>query len=178
MRLPHWTDEELAQYEATTIGTSAAGVALAVTMRGRWRTYGVASISQANTSPNGKGYAHTRASIPIIMPLPARISTFSSPRPASHTAGRSSTEPFGQWCNEAGLPKRCVFHGLRKAGLHHGEPIRVGALMSLRHGAATRRSRKSRDTPKQPISAERREHRSSVPWTRTYSATSSVPRIN
>jgi integrase len=32
-------------------------------------------------------------------------------------AGNDFSEQFRVWCNDAGLPQECVFHGLRKAAL-------------------------------------------------------------
>jgi integrase len=31
-------------------------------------------------------------------------------------SGNDFSEQFRQWCNAAGLPQHCVFHGLRKLG--------------------------------------------------------------
>jgi integrase len=121
-----WTEAEIAQYEAAhRIGTKARlGLALGIyTMQRRGDVVrmgpqhirdGAITVRQAKTG--------TTLVIPVLPALqtldatPSSHLTFLTTRSGQPYKGNDFSEQFRAWCNEAGLPKRCTFHGLRKFG--------------------------------------------------------------
>jgi integrase len=53
----------------------------------------------------------------ILDATPGGHLTFLITKSGKAYAGNDFSEQFRVWCNEAGLPKECIFHGLRKAAL-------------------------------------------------------------
>ena len=52
----------------------------------------------------------------IIEATPGDHLTFLVTKSGKPYSGKDFGETFRKWCDEAGLPGRCNFHGLRKAG--------------------------------------------------------------
>ena len=53
----------------------------------------------------------------VLDATPSEHLTFLVSKSGKNYAGKDFSEQFRVWCNAAGLPARCVFHGLRKAAL-------------------------------------------------------------
>jgi integrase len=126
-----WTDEEVGQYRAhfplgtrqrlafeLALGTSQRRTDLA---RLRWEDIsgGRIAVTQSKTK--------ARLSLPIHPDLQAALDQVPKGRRRGPVLARSARPAggaltpeslgtlFAEWCDEAGLPSRCVLHGLRKA---------------------------------------------------------------
>ena len=123
-----WTEQEIEQFEAFyPVGTKprlalALGIYTAqrrgdVIRMGRQHIRnGVLSIKQQKTG--------TDVSIPVLPQLQAVLDatpsghlTFLITKSNKPYPANDFSEQFRAWCDAAGLPERCVFHGLRKAAL-------------------------------------------------------------
>jgi Phage integrase family len=138
-----WTPEEVAQYEAYHPVDSMARKALALgkyamvrredasllgpqhISRGDTVTVGQLVIDQwLNFQPKKtKHSSGTKVSTPVFPELTRILKATPSghltflvrPNGKPYSANELGIQ-FGRWCDEAGLPKRCRFHGLRKYG--------------------------------------------------------------
>ena len=127
-----FTEAEIAQYQARHSIGSKARLALAIGIftglrredatrlgRGHFRD-GVLTIRPKKTE--------TTTAVTVTIPVLPEFQTILDATPAEHLTlltterGKSYnrdafSHQFREWCTEAGLPKRCTFHGLRKACL-------------------------------------------------------------
>jgi integrase len=126
-----WTDDEIAQYEAHhAIGTKAR-LALALGRYTMQRRSDVIRIGRQHIR-NGELYVtQQKTGVALVLPVHPALAAIIAATPGDHLTflvtkrgkpynGKDFSEAFRAWCNEAGLPVRCVFHGLRKAGLTWG----------------------------------------------------------
>jgi integrase len=126
-----WTDAEIAQYEAHhPVGTKAR-LALAL---GRYTMQRRAEALAMGRQHIRNGELHVRQEktgtalvLPVHPALAAIIAatagdqlTFLVTKRGKPYRGGDFSAVFRTWCDAAGLPKRCTFHGLRKAGLTWG----------------------------------------------------------
>jgi site-specific recombinase XerD len=130
-----WTDDEIKRYrDHWPLGTQqrlAMELALETTSRRADVTrIGVQHIRSARDrlAPNGRlDLRHTKnnsdALIPITNDLRAAIDacptkhlTFLHTKAGAPRSPKALGGDFRQWCDAAGLPKRCTIHGLRKGG--------------------------------------------------------------
>jgi integrase len=76
-------------------------------------------------------FTQEKTGTPMVLPIFPELMAAIEATPSDHLTflvtkrgkphnGDSFDEAFRKWCNEAGLPARCTFHGLRKAGLTWG----------------------------------------------------------
>jgi integrase len=122
-----WTDDEIAQFEAHhPIGTKPR-LALALLLYTAQRRSDVVRMGRQHIR---NGCLHvkqqkTGAELPPIPILP-RLQAVLDATPSEHLTflvtatgkpygGNAFSAQFRKWCDEAGLPKRCKPHGLRKA---------------------------------------------------------------
>jgi integrase len=122
-----WDEDEIGRYEAAHPVGSKARLALAlglytvqrrgdVIRMGRQHIRdGVLHVQQQKTK--------TALAIPVrpelyavLQATPGEHLTFLTTEAGQPYRPQQFTEVFGRWCDAAGLPARCVFHGLRKAG--------------------------------------------------------------
>jgi integrase len=126
-----WTDDEIAQYEAYhAIGTKAR-LALAL---GRYTMQRRGDVIRMGRQHIRNGELHVtqqKTGVALVLPVHPALAAIIAATPGDHLtflvtkrgkpySGKDFNRAFRAWCNEAGLPKRCVFHGLRKAGLTWG----------------------------------------------------------
>jgi integrase len=122
-----WTEDEIAQFEARhPIGTKAhLGLHMGldtlqrrgdVVRMGRQHIRdGVLHVTQEKT--------RKALALPVRPELRAAIDatptghlTFLITKTGKSYGANDFSEQFRKWCNDAALPRRCTFHGLRKAG--------------------------------------------------------------
>ena len=183
-----WTDEEVAQYEARhAIGTKAR-LAIALGRYTMQRRGDVIRMGRQHIR-NGELYVtQQKTGVALILPVHPELQAIIDATPGTHLnflvtktgksySGKEFDRAFRQWCNEAGLPKRCVFHGLRKAGLTWGadqgwSTHELAAWSGHKTLAEIQRYTKAAD--------QRRAARASLKRTldQNETATGSVPRSN
>lgn len=130
-----WTDDEIAQYEAHhAIGTKAR-LAFALGYFTMQRRGDVIRMGRQHIRKGPDGHElhvtqeKTRAQ--LILPVRPELQAIIDATPGDHLtflvtksgkpfSGTDFDEAFRKWCDDAGLLKRCRFHGLRKAGLTWG----------------------------------------------------------
>jgi integrase len=121
-----WTEDEIAQFEAHhPVGTkSRAGFALLlytaqrrsdVVRMGRQHIKdGVLTVKQEKTGATLAIPVHPHLQT-VLDATPSEHLTFLVTATGKPYGGNAFTEQFRNWCDAAGLPKRCKPHGLRKA---------------------------------------------------------------
>jgi integrase len=121
-----WIDEEIAQYEAFyPIGTKAR-LALALGLYTAQRRGDVVRIGRQHIRDGVLHVKQEKTGKPLALPVRPELQAVLDATLTSHLTllttktGKSYgandfSEQFRKWCDDAGLPKRCTFHGLRKA---------------------------------------------------------------
>ena len=119
-----WSEGEIAQYEAHhAIGTKARlALALYTAQRrgdvirmGRQHLRdGVLSVRQEKTGTSLSIPVHSELQA-ILDATPSKHLTLLTIKTGKAYSGNDFSEQFRVWCDAAGLPKVCTFHGLRKA---------------------------------------------------------------
>ena len=122
-----WTEDEIAQFEAAhQIGTKAH-LALAL---GLYTVQRRGDVVRMGPQHIRDGWLHVRQQktgkpleLPVRDELRAAIDatrcghlTFLITKNGKSYGADDFSDQFRKWCNAAGLPTRCTFHGLRKAG--------------------------------------------------------------
>jgi len=136
MRLPKvksgnrrpWTPAEIEQYEAThAIGTKAR-LALALGLYTVQRRGDVVRMGPQDVRDGMLAVRQQKTGAVLALPVrPALrafldaaavtgLSTFLVTKSGKPYSGTDFDEQFRAWCNEAGLPADCYFHGLRASG--------------------------------------------------------------
>jgi integrase len=121
-----WTDAEIAQYEVRHPIGSDARLALALGLYTVQRRADVIRMGRQHIR-NGMLHVKQRKTgveldLPVRPELAAILATsngkltFLTKKNGKPYSETDLSMVFRVWCDEAGLPKRCVFHGLRKAG--------------------------------------------------------------
>jgi integrase len=130
-----WTDAEIAQYEARWPVGSEQRLALALALYTAQRRGDVLRMGRQHIrtlhDDDGQPYdaIHVRQQktgaeldIPVLPELAAILAatptnqlTFLINECGRPYKGDAFSEKFGGWCDAAGLPDHCVFHGLRKS---------------------------------------------------------------
>jgi integrase len=123
-----WKDTEIAQYESTHAIGSKARLAFALGLYTLQRRGDVLRMGPQDVR-NGM-LAVTQEKTGAMLSLPVRpelravidatpltgLSTFLVTKSGKQFSGTDFDEQFRAWCNEAGLPTDCYFHGLRASG--------------------------------------------------------------
>jgi integrase len=126
--IPTWTEEEIAQFEAHyPIGTKAR-LAFALLLDTAQRTGDVVRMGRQHVQSGAIHIRQNKTGETLAIPIYPSLQAVLDATPcALHNMtflmtvrGKPFTAAgFGDWfrdrCNEAGLPKRCTAHGLRKA---------------------------------------------------------------
>jgi integrase len=123
-----WTEEEIGKYEAThPIGTKAR-LAFALGLYTLQRRGDVIRMGRQHIR-NGM-LAVTQEKTAVTLSLPVRpelaeiiaatptvgVKTFLVTKRGEQFTGKDFGEMFRTWCDQAGLPADCYFHGLRASG--------------------------------------------------------------
>jgi integrase len=121
-----WTDEEITQFEAYhAIGTDAR-LALALGLYTVQRRADVVRMGRQHLRNGLLHVKQTKTGVELDLPVRPELAailatssgnlTFLTKKNGKPYSDSDLSMRFRVWCDEAGLPKRCVFHGLRKAG--------------------------------------------------------------
>jgi integrase len=123
-----WTEPEIAQYEAYhSIGTKAR-LALALGLFTAQRRGDVIRMGRQHIREGVLTIRQQKTGTVLAIPVHSELQAIIDATPIGHLtllttksgksyAGNDFSEQFRVWCNTAGLPTHCVFHGLRKAAL-------------------------------------------------------------
>jgi integrase len=123
-----WTEDEIAQYQAFyPIGTKAR-LALALGLYTAQRRGDVIRMGRQHIRDGVLSVRQEKTGTVLAIPVHGELKAIIDATPVGHLtllttktgksyAGNDLSEQFRVWCNAAGLPQRCVFHGLRKAAL-------------------------------------------------------------
>jgi site-specific recombinase XerD len=125
-----WTDAEIAQYRAYWPLGTVQRLVLEMPLD--------LSARRTDTTKLGPGhrlddevieFTHNKNGVAVTIPMSPRLlaaieampatnhETFLHTKEGNKRSGKSLGGDFRKWCDEAGLPKRCSLHGLRKACL-------------------------------------------------------------
>ena len=126
-----WTDDEIAAYEAAhPVGTDAR-LAFALGLYTAQRRGDVIRMGRQHLAGNPATLSVKQEKTGVLLKIPVhpelaetlRIHesqgrlTFLLTKTGKPYRGSDFSQQFRTWCKAAGLPKHCVFHGLRKAAL-------------------------------------------------------------
>jgi integrase len=122
-----WTDEEIAQYEARHRIGSEARLALALGLYTVQRRGDVLRMGRQHIRDGVLHLKQQKTHAELDLPVRTELAAILAATPTGHLAFLVSernapyhestfSKHFRAWCREAGLPARCTFHGLRKAG--------------------------------------------------------------
>ena len=130
MKVKHhrpWTDAELDQYERTHPIGSKARLAFALGLYTIQRTGDVCRMGRQHIRNNELSVRQEKTGAKLTLPVMPELQTVLEAAPGGHMtflvtrSGRQYARvdfsmQFRAWCDAAGLPKDCVFHGLRATG--------------------------------------------------------------
>jgi integrase len=123
-----WNEEEIAQFEAHfPIGTKAR-LALALGLYTAQRRGDVVKLGPQHIRDGVLTLRQQKTRASLSIPLHPELQAILNAKPGSHLtflvtktnksyAPQDFSKQFRAWCDEAGLPPECSFHGLRKAAL-------------------------------------------------------------
>ena len=127
-----WTEDEIAQFEATHPVGSKARLALAIGLSTALRREDAVRIGRQHIRDHvltmkPKKTANSTG-VTLAIPILPELESIIEATPTGHLTllvtktGKSYSpndfsEQFRKWCDDAELPQHCVFHGLRKAAL-------------------------------------------------------------
>ena len=121
-----WTDDEIAQFEAHhPIGTKPR-LALALLLYTAQRRSDVVRMGRQHIKDGVLTVKQQKTGVTLAIPVHPHLQTVLDATPSEHLTflvtatgkpygGNAFSEQFRNWCDAAGLPKRCKPHGLRKA---------------------------------------------------------------
>jgi integrase len=121
-----WTEDEIAQFEAHHPVGSKARLALALGLYTAQRRGDVVKIGRQHIKDNTLTVRQTKTGTTLAIPVHSDLAAIIAATPIGHLTllttrtGRSYgptkfSDQFRVWCDAAGLPPHCSFHGLRKA---------------------------------------------------------------
>src|SRR5215813_10933692 len=121
-----WTDAEIAQFEAHyPIGTKPR-LAFALLLYTAQRRSDVVRMGRQHIRDGVLTVKQQKTGVTLAIPVHPHLQAVLNATPGEHLTflvtatgkpygGNAFTEQFRNWCDAAGLPKRCKPHGLRKA---------------------------------------------------------------
>ena len=123
-----WTEDEIVTFEARHAIGSKARLALALGLFTAQRRSDVLRIGRQHIRDGVLTIRQQKTGMTLAIPAHSELAAIIAATPIGHltlltTKSDKSYEPddfsdqFRVWCDDAGLPRRCVFHGLRKAAL-------------------------------------------------------------
>jgi integrase len=121
-----WTDDEIAQFEAHHPIGSKPRLALALLLYTAQRRSDVVKMGRQHVRDGVLTLKQQKTGVTLAIPVHPELRVVLDATPASHLTflvtatgkpygGNAFSEQFRNWCNAAGLPRRCKPHGLRKA---------------------------------------------------------------
>jgi integrase len=121
-----WTEDEIATFEAHHAVGSKARLAFALGLYTAQRRGDVVRIGRQHIRDGMLTVRQQKTGTTLAIPVHAELARIIDATPIGHLTllitrfGRSYrstkfSDQFRAWCEDAGLPQRCVFHGLRKA---------------------------------------------------------------
>jgi len=121
-----WTEQETAQFEARWPIGSKPRLALALGLYTAQRRGDVVRIGRQHIRDGVLTVRQAKTGATLAIPVHPDLAAIIAATPVGHLTllvtqtGKSYgandfSEMFRSWCDAAGLPQRCVFHGLRKA---------------------------------------------------------------
>jgi integrase len=125
-----WTDDEIAQFEAHHPIGSKPRLALALLLYTAQRRGDVVRIGRQHIRETPDGPAlyvkQRKTGVELLIPIHPELGAVLDATPSEHLTflvtatgkpygDNHFSESFREWCDAAGLPKRCSAHGLRKA---------------------------------------------------------------
>jgi integrase len=122
-----WTETELEQYERAHPIGSKARLAFALGLYTIQRAGDVTRMGRQHIRNGELSVRQQKTGVQLTLPIRAELQTILDATPSGHMtflvtkSGRQYgqvdfSQQFRAWCNEAGLPRDCVFHGLRATG--------------------------------------------------------------
>jgi integrase len=124
-----WNNDQIAEYEALHPVGSKARLALALGLYTAQRRGDVIRMGRQHIRDVGIVVRQEKTAEPLIIPIHPELQAVLDATPTTGQltlltgkrgmpyAANDFSEQFRAWCDAAGLPKECVFHGLRKASL-------------------------------------------------------------
>jgi integrase len=123
-----WSEDEIAQFEAHHPIGSKPRLALALGLFTAQRRGDVVHIGRQHIKDGVLTVRQQKTGVTLAIPIHPDLAAIIAATPVGHLAllvtqtgksygGNDFTDQFRAWCDAAGLPKHCVFHGLRKASL-------------------------------------------------------------
>jgi integrase len=123
-----WAEDEIGAFEARHAVGSKARLALALGLFTAQRRGDVTRIGRQHIRNGVLTVRQQKTGAMLAIPVHAELQKIIDATPIGHLTllttrfGRSYrdnnfSDQFRAWCDDAGLPRRCVFHGLRKAAL-------------------------------------------------------------
>jgi integrase len=121
-----WTEDEISQFEAYHPVGSKPRLALALGLYTAQRRGDVIRMGKQHIRGGVLSVRQQKTGASLTIPVHPQLQAILDATPTGHLTflvtktGKSYfaqdfSEMFGQWCDDAGLPDACVFHGLRKA---------------------------------------------------------------
>jgi len=123
-----WSEDEIAQYEAAHPIGSKARLALALGLYTAQRRGDVVRMGRQHIRNGELMVRQSKTNAALLIPVLPDLAAIIDATPTGHLTllvtktGKSYgandfSEQFRKWCDDAGLPVECSFHGLRKAAL-------------------------------------------------------------
>jgi integrase len=123
-----WSEDQIAQYEAAHPIGSKARLALAHGLYTAQRRGDVVRMGRQHIRNGELMVRQSKTGTPLTIPVLPELAAIIDATPTGHLtllitkSGKSYgandfSEQFRKWCDAAGLPPECSFHGLRKAAL-------------------------------------------------------------
>jgi integrase len=123
-----WTEDEIAQFEAYYPIGSTPRLALALGLYLGQRRGDIVGLGRQHIKDNTLTIRQQKTGVTLAIPVHPKLREIIDATPTGHLTllvtqtgksynGNDFTDQFRAWCDAAGLPKHCVFHGLRKAAL-------------------------------------------------------------
>ena len=148
-----WTEDEIAQFEAHhPVGTKPR-LALALLLYTAQRRSDVVRMGRQHIRETDDGPAlyvkQRKTGVELLIPIHPELGAVLDATPSEHLTflvtatgkpygDNHFSESFREWCDAAGLPKRCSAHGLRKAACRRDAEAGCSANEIMAHsGHAT-----------------------------------------
>jgi site-specific recombinase XerD len=142
-----WTDDEIAQFEAHHPVGSKPRLAFALLLYTTQRRMGRQHIRETQDGP-ALYVKQRKTGVELLIPIYPELQTALNATPSEHLTFlvTESAKPYGDnyfsasfrgWCDEAGLPKRCSAHGLRKASCRRMAEASYSANEIMAHSGHT-----------------------------------------
>jgi integrase len=122
-----WTDAEVEQFERKHAIGSRARLAFALGLYTVQRAGDVRGLGQQHVRNGELTFKQSKTGVRLTLPILPELQAILDATPSGHMtflvndkggqySGTRFSDQFRQWCNEAGLPRECSFHGLRATG--------------------------------------------------------------